>query len=118
MNAAAIQNTGIQWEPGKWLGAGKKDEGRPSSRKRGKASASPVAVLPGTPEKTPDEKLMVAISTGDKLALEELYDRYFSGCYGLALKIVSDPAAAEEIVQDVFLKLWSRPESYVPERGK
>ena len=65
-----------------------------------------------------DESLMAAIALRDSHAVETLYDRYVNGCYGLALKIVRDPSVAEEVVQDVFLKLWSRPESFVPTRGK
>ncbi len=65
-----------------------------------------------------DERLMRAIGQGESGALEVLYERYVAGCYGLALKIVRDPNLAEEIVQDVFLKLWTKPQSYVAERGK
>jgi RNA polymerase sigma-70 factor, ECF subfamily len=65
-----------------------------------------------------DEALMAALAAGQRAALEQIYDRYMNGCYGLALKIVRDPSLAEEIVQDVFLKLWSRPSSFTPERGK
>lgn len=65
-----------------------------------------------------DERLMRAIGEGQRAALETLYDRYVNGCYGLALKIVRDPFVAEEIIQEVFLKLWTSPVSYMPERGK
>ncbi len=65
-----------------------------------------------------DEVLMRAVGGGDRRALEQVYDRHMSGCYGLAMKIVRDPSVAEEIVQDVFLKLWTAPQSYVAERGK
>jgi len=65
-----------------------------------------------------DEGLMSAIASGERLALEELYDRYVSGCFGLALKIVHDQTLAEEVVQDVFMKVWVQPKSYQPERGK
>lgn len=65
-----------------------------------------------------DERLVDALAAGEREALEELYDRYVRGCYGLALKIVREPTVAEEVVQDVFMKLWSRPDSYKAERGK
>jgi RNA polymerase sigma-70 factor (ECF subfamily) len=65
-----------------------------------------------------DEHLMLAVAGADTYALEELYDRHVRGCFGLAMKIVRDPLVAEEIVQDVFLKLWSRPHSFTAERGK
>jgi len=65
-----------------------------------------------------DEALVASVCEGNRLALEKLYDRYVKGCYGLALKVVKDPYTAEEIVQEVFLKLWSHPHSYVAGRGK
>lgn len=65
-----------------------------------------------------DEDLMLLISDGSAVALETLYDRYVRGCFGLAIKIVHDPSVAEEVVQDVFIKLWSRPTIFSPQRGK
>lgn len=65
-----------------------------------------------------DEHLVSCVVGGDHEALETLYDRHVRGCYGLALKIVRDPYVAEEIVQEVFIKLWQRPASFSPERGK
>lgn len=65
-----------------------------------------------------DEHLMRAIAASNTRAFEELYDRYVRGCFGLAMKIVRDPSIAEEVVQDVFMKLWSNPLIFSPERGK
>jgi RNA polymerase sigma-70 factor, ECF subfamily len=69
-------------------------------------------------EPTTDDKLVLRIASGDASALEQLYDRYVRQCFGLALRIVGDPALAEEVVQEVFLKLWSQPERYSPQRGQ
>jgi RNA polymerase sigma-70 factor (ECF subfamily) len=65
-----------------------------------------------------DEALMELVARGDTQAFEELYDRYVRGCFGLAMKIVREPSMAEEVVQDVFMKLWSKPGIFTPERGK
>ncbi len=65
-----------------------------------------------------DDVLMEHIARGDAQAFEELYDRYVRGCFGLAMKIVREPSVAEEVVQDVFMKLWSRPGIFSSERGK
>jgi RNA polymerase sigma-70 factor, ECF subfamily len=65
-----------------------------------------------------DAELLRLIASGKSEALEALYDRYVRACYGKALGVVVDPYVAEEVVQDVFLKLWAAPSSYVPERGK
>jgi RNA polymerase sigma-70 factor, ECF subfamily len=48
----------------------------------------------------------------DNAEFERLYDSYSRLVYGVALRILADPAAAEDVTQAVFLKLWSRPESF------
>jgi len=65
-----------------------------------------------------DEQLMSQVRTGDSHALEQLYERHVRGCFGLAMKIVRDPSVAEEVVQDVFMKLWSNPDRFSPDKGK
>jgi len=65
-----------------------------------------------------DEQLMAAVGGGRTDALEALYDRHVRGAFGLAMKIVRDPSVAEEVVQDVFVKLWSQPGVFSSERGK
>jgi RNA polymerase sigma-70 factor (ECF subfamily) len=64
-----------------------------------------------------DEDLVGRLLSRDERALERLYDRYGRATYSLVLKMLRDPARAEEISQEVFLKLWRRPESYVAGRG-
>ena len=70
-------------------------------------------LLPAT-----DNQLVVRVAGGDAGALEQLYDRYVRQCFGLALRIVGDSALAEEIVQEVFLKVWSRPDSFSAQKGQ
>lgn len=53
----------------------------------------------------------------DEGALLALYDRYSNMSYGVILHIVHDPGTAEELMQDIFLMLWRRPEVYDPARG-
>jgi RNA polymerase sigma-70 factor (ECF subfamily) len=65
-----------------------------------------------------DAQLLRRVAAGDHAALEALYNRYERTCYGLAMRMVLDHFLAEEIVQEVFLKLWAAPCSYVPGRGK
>jgi RNA polymerase sigma-70 factor, ECF subfamily len=48
----------------------------------------------------------------DNAEFEQLYDSYSRLVYGVALRVLSDPAAAEDVTQAVFLKLWSSPESF------
>jgi RNA polymerase sigma-70 factor (ECF subfamily) len=60
---------------------------------------------------------MERLTERDPTALESLYDRYSRMVYSLALRIAGQPAVAEEIVQDVFLKLWHSADRYQAERG-
>ncbi len=65
----------------------------------------------------PDDSLVERVCNGEQQALLHLYDRYAGRVYALALRILGDPMSAEEVTQDVFLKLWSRARSYLAERG-
>lgn len=51
------------------------------------------------------------------LSLEELYDRYGSAAYGLALRILRDARHAEDAVQEAFLDLWRRDDRFDATRG-
>lgn len=65
-----------------------------------------------------DEQLLEMVKRGDSSALEELYERYVRQCFGLALRMLSEPAHCEEVVQEVFLKVWTQPQSYSSQKGK
>jgi RNA polymerase sigma-70 factor (ECF subfamily) len=64
-----------------------------------------------------DEELLAAISRGDEQALASLYDRYGRIAYGLALRILRDPALAQDAVQDAFLSAWRTAVSFDAARG-
>jgi RNA polymerase sigma-70 factor (ECF subfamily) len=55
---------------------------------------------------------MERVRARDADAFEVLYDRYHRLVYGLALRVLTDPVAAEDVTQAVFLKLWSAPASF------
>ena len=65
-----------------------------------------------------DEQLLALIVRGENWALSEIYDRYTRLVFSLALKILNDRASAEEIVQQVFTKVWWSARDYRAERGK
>lgn len=65
-----------------------------------------------------DEALAERLVDGDVRALEQLYERHSRAVFSLSLKLLSEREAAEEIVQETFLKLWQRPDAYSPERGR
>ena len=54
---------------------------------------------------------------GDAAALADIYDQYSSFVYGLALRVIGEPRAAEDVTQDVFVSIWERPGAFDPERG-
>jgi RNA polymerase sigma factor (sigma-70 family) len=61
--------------------------------------------------------LVERLSGGDETALVDLYDRYAGFVYGLAVRTLVDPQAAEDITQDVFVSLWEHPERIDSGRG-
>jgi RNA polymerase sigma-70 factor, ECF subfamily len=65
-----------------------------------------------------DALLVEALARGDARALELVYERHSRGVYSLALRLLSDGPAAEEIVQETFLKLWRQPSAFQPARGR
>jgi RNA polymerase sigma-70 factor (ECF subfamily) len=65
-----------------------------------------------------DEALMAAIMAGDTVAFDALYDRYADLVYSASLRVLGDRQLAEDAAQDVFVRLWQRPESFVAARGR
>ena len=61
--------------------------------------------------------LLSAIRSGDEGAMAQLYDRYSSVVYAVALRVLADTAAAEDVLQEVFMQLWRRPGSFDASRG-
>ena len=64
-----------------------------------------------------DGSLVVAIGRFREDALAEVYRRHAGAVFGLARRVLSDATAAEEIVQEIFLRLWNDPARFDPERG-
>lgn len=64
-----------------------------------------------------DIGLLDRLRDGDERALAGLYDLHGAALYGLARSILSDPAEAEEVVADVFVRLWEAPGDYDPDRA-
>lgn len=66
---------------------------------------------------TSDAGLVVAIARWREDALAEAYRRHAGAVYALARRVTNDTTAAEEVVQEVFLRLWNAPDKFDPERG-
>nr|WP_290669033.1 sigma-70 family RNA polymerase sigma factor [Ardenticatena sp.] len=65
-----------------------------------------------------DTDLMHRVAHGDEAAFRHLYEKYLDAVYSMALKITRDPHMAEDIAQDVFLRLWQRAGQYRSQRGR
>ncbi|MEA2653243.1 MAG: hypothetical protein QOI37_470 [Chloroflexota bacterium] len=61
---------------------------------------------------TDDAALVLRMAAGSEAALESLYDRHASAIFAAAYRLTSDRGTAEEVVQETFLALWNRAESY------
>ena len=46
-----------------------------------------------------------------------VFDRYSRVVYSVSLRVLRDPAAAEDVLQDIFMQIWRKPESFLPTRG-
>jgi len=64
-----------------------------------------------------DAMLVSAIRSGDEQAMAQLYDRYSPIIYSVALRVLGDTGAAEDILQEVFLQLWRSPDMFDASRG-
>ncbi|PSO52207.1 MAG: RNA polymerase subunit sigma [Actinobacteria bacterium QS_5_72_10] len=61
--------------------------------------------------------LMEAVQRGDRSAFAALYDQLSPSVYGLARRVVRDPARAEEVVQDAMVEVWRRATRFDSEQG-
>ena len=64
-----------------------------------------------------DGALAALVSEGDGQALEALYDRYGSRCFGLARRLLTVSDLAEDVVQEVFTALWTGAAKFDHTRG-
>jgi RNA polymerase sigma-70 factor (ECF subfamily) len=65
-----------------------------------------------------DQTLLRLIAQAQQDALSELYDRYNRLVYSMAVNAVGENLLAEEITQDVFLRIWNKAETYSAQKGK
>jgi len=63
------------------------------------------------------EALLARMRDGDEQALADLYDGTNRVVYGLALRILGEPSAAEDVAMDVYMQVWRTAGSYESDRG-
>ena len=68
-------------------------------------------------EQLSDEILAAQVARGESHALETLYDRYASTVLGISVKIMGDQAAAEDVLQETFWRVWQSAASFQSQRG-
>ena len=64
-----------------------------------------------------DQEMIARIGRRDQGAFSALYDRLSGPLYSLAMKMLGDPAEAQDALQEVFLQIWSRAGTYDPEQS-
>lgn len=64
-----------------------------------------------------DADLIARIRSGEPDAMSALYDRFSRIVYAVALRVLGDPMAAEDVLQEVFMQLWRNPQLFDSSRG-
>lgn len=63
-------------------------------------------------------ELVAGLKARDNVLLDYLYEHYSGALYGVILRVVRDEGVAQEVLQDAFLKIWNKIDSYEPSKGK
>src|SRR5690606_31520097 len=83
------------------------------------ASVSALRVVPaGTPDDSPDlNELLTRVGRGDEQAFGAVFDELGASVYGMAKRVIRDPARAEEVSQEVFIQVWQSAARFDRARG-
>ncbi len=76
-----------------------------------------MGAVPQQPPPDSDARVLERVTLGDGQAMAVLYDRYSKVVYSVALRVLRDPAAAEDVLQEVFMQIWRNPASFETARG-
>ena len=79
---------------------------------------SPPDVVVSSEAPVSDEALLASIANGDQAAFETLYGRYADLVYSIALRVVADQGIAQDVAQEVFLRIWRHPALFDETRGR
>jgi RNA polymerase sigma-70 factor, ECF subfamily len=64
-----------------------------------------------------DAELIGRVAQGDRQAFQALYDRYGSQALGLAMRVLDDRAAGEDVLQEAFMRIWRHADKFDVARG-
>jgi RNA polymerase sigma-70 factor (ECF subfamily) len=64
-----------------------------------------------------DAQLLDRVRASDQLAMTEIFDRYGRLVYSVALRVLQDTGYAEDVMQEVFFKVWREPHTFLEGRG-
>jgi len=71
-----------------------------------------------TKQSIPEEELVARLKSGSANAMTILYENYSGALYGIVLRIVDSEEAAEDVLQEAFVKVWKNIEKYDKAKGK
>jgi RNA polymerase sigma-70 factor, ECF subfamily len=72
----------------------------------------------GAPASADLDNLLTRVARGDQAAFASVFDSLGGAVYGLARRVIRDPARAEEVAQEVFLQVWQTAARFDPQRGR
>jgi RNA polymerase sigma-70 factor (ECF subfamily) len=80
-----------------------------------RGNEGPAIMTPPAPEE--DAELLSRVTRGDERAMAVLFDRYSKVVYSVSLRVLRDTAAAEDVMQEIFMQIWRNPDGFVAARG-
>jgi RNA polymerase sigma-70 factor, ECF subfamily len=92
-------------------------EGPTAARPRARMDGEPTGASGAADNRLDEASLVTAVAAGDREALGALYDLHAPVLMGLARRMLGTPAAAEDLLHDLFLEVWQHAAEYTPERG-
>jgi RNA polymerase sigma-70 factor (ECF subfamily) len=72
---------------------------------------------PSAKTESVEAHLLALVQEGDQQALARLFELYSKLVYSVALRVLRDPAAAEDVLQEIFMQMWSAPTNFNAARG-
>lgn len=96
---------------------------RPADASAGDGAPADASAGTGAPADAPasddaaQARLLAAVAAGDQQALAALYDHYAQPLYAFGVRRLGDPGLAEELVQQVLLRVWRHADQYDAQRG-